>query len=483
MALNPLIQQALAEQKPVGVNPLIQQALDEKKAVELSTQPFDKPVWNPDAPLDITEGTDNFDKFMAGVGDGFMNIAQGAGNMVGLVDDETIMDRKELMAPLGDTTAGSIGQFAGEVATLAPLGFIGKGAQVASGALKTKGMLPTAARILGGRAAPMIAEGAVAGTIAANPNERLQGAALGAGTAGALKMATSAGGRIFNRGIAETTDSAKHLLKLARKHTGRTPFIPAGQAIDTHAGPMSAKAGSFMDAASLLPSARRKMEGQASEFSQDMYETNLRQIFSGNKSATAVRVLKESGGDMKMAIEAGKNAGKGKIRGYTPTQEIVNTAAKGATRGQYTPKQLLRASEKSSGGGDVAFNPMRETALKMDDVMGKPLGTSNVAARDMYHSAGNLIGKVLDAVPGLGPALGSKSLQNFLVGNTWAQKTMQDALKTNSSQVITQAVRHIERAMVAQPAIDDESNDFKSLQDIAKGYGQEAATMTRGMMQ
>lgn len=410
--------------------------------------------------------------FLAGVGSGMMSIARGAGNMLGLVDDDTIMEQKMIDRELSDSTVGSVGQFTGEMAALAPLGVVGKGSQLAHTAVKGRGMLPMAARLATSRGASAAVEGGIAGAIASNPNERGQGATLGAGTGLILNRAMAGLSRIGKHGLAKTSQSSKDLTNLVEKKTGKRPFIPLTQASDIHAGPITARTHAIMDAASLLPSARAKMLNQADEFAQDMYETNIRQAFGGRKADAAVDTLRRSGGDMQMALEAGKNAGRA---GFSPTQQILDTAARGSVRGQYTPRKLLRAAERSQAG-DIAYSPLRDTALKMEDVMSRPVGTSNVHSRQIFHSLGNMIGMIADQVPGFGPFLASKGFQNFLMGNTGAQRALQAAMATGSGKAVREVLSQIRRTMAAQPAISDESGDLP-------GYSTRAIETLRGFQQ
>jgi len=419
----------------------------------------------------------NYDNFMSGVGSGMMNVVRGAGNILGLVDDEEIAKAKAIDAELSDSGYGSAGQFTGEMAALAPLGVVGKGAQVAHTAVKGAGVLPTALRVMTAPYSSAALEGAGAGAVLANPNERGEGAALAASTGFVLNRALAGLSRIGKDGLGKVSQSARDLMDLVESKTGKRPFIPVPMAIDEGAGSVTARTGAFMDAVSLLPSARKNMEKQVRGLQDDLYETNIRQTFGGNKANVASDTLRRTGGDMQMALEYGKNAGKGT---FTPTQKILDTAARGVPRGRYTPKHLLRASERSVGG-DIAHAPLRDTALKMDDVLSRNIGTSNVASRDMYHAVAGLVGSVVDKFPGLGPMLSSKSLQNFLIGNTRAQVALQRAMATGSGQQVRRVISDIRRTISAQPAISDESGDFNSVGEQIRDFSSMAANSLRGL--
>jgi hypothetical protein len=88
--------------------------------------------WQPKK-INPTEGMSTGEKFLAGVGKGFVDIGRGVGQRVGLVDQKDIDESRQLDAPLMDTTAGTVGNVAGQVAAFAPTAFI-PGANTAVGA-------------------------------------------------------------------------------------------------------------------------------------------------------------------------------------------------------------------------------------------------------------------------------------------------------------------------------------------------------------
>lgn len=74
--------------------------------------------------IDPTEGMSRTDKFLAGVGKAMTDTARGVGQMVGAVSREDVANSRALDAPLMDTGAGMAGNFAGNVALLAPTAMI-----------------------------------------------------------------------------------------------------------------------------------------------------------------------------------------------------------------------------------------------------------------------------------------------------------------------------------------------------------------------
>ena len=481
--------------------PTLQELLAQQKAEE-AEESYQQSI------IDV-ENMGTFGRFGNGLLEGGIGMFQGAGNMMGLVDDDTIAQRKLDNRALSDTTAGSVGQFIGEAGALAPLAFmgptvaaVGTGVGAISKALSgyrlANAVLPTAQKVLSGlsrsRVAMGAAEGGLAGAIAANPNERGAGAAGGATVGGGLSVLSNSLGRFGLRGLAKTTPESQELRRLAQSKLNRKPFIPAGQSMDRGAGALSATTASVMDVASLLPSAQAKMATQSSKFADDMYETNLMQMFGGmggratKESDAAIKVFRESGGDVKMAIEAGKNAKN--TPQYTNVQNIGNEAASTPSRGRYSGSQLRKASERSVAKGEDFGNlPLRKTATQMEKVMDASPGSSTFAARqlerDTKKSIGELAGAAADFVSlGLGRVLGSETFQNFLIGNTSLQVALKKAVDSKNSDAIKSIIMAARRTMAAQPVIDDESNDFRSLQGRLQSYIPDSAVnFTKGMMQ
>lgn len=93
-----------------------------------------KPKVEPTAPADwVTAEMSGPERFAAGAGAGLMRLLRGAGQVVGLADQGDVDEAKRLEAPLMGTTAGKVGNFAGQVAGLAPTALI-PGANTLAGA-------------------------------------------------------------------------------------------------------------------------------------------------------------------------------------------------------------------------------------------------------------------------------------------------------------------------------------------------------------
>lgn len=134
-------------------------------------------------PRESAASDNGFLNLAAGVGRSGHNIARQAGNMVGAVSDEDLNAATQRDQDLLNTKAGAVGNFTGELALTAPLaGGLGVGA----GALvKTLSKAPRAAswaaRQLAKPVGAALVTDAGTGAVLAGPNQRGQGAALGAG--------------------------------------------------------------------------------------------------------------------------------------------------------------------------------------------------------------------------------------------------------------------------------------------------------------
>jgi len=90
-----------------------------------------------DAPQDPTEGMSTFDKLAAGAGKAMVDTARGIGQFLpeqfGGVSREDVAEARRLDEPLMNTTAGKVGNLAGNVAMIAPTAMI-PGANTVAGA-------------------------------------------------------------------------------------------------------------------------------------------------------------------------------------------------------------------------------------------------------------------------------------------------------------------------------------------------------------
>lgn len=141
--------------------------------------------------LDPTAGMSGWDKFAAGMGKGMTDLAYGAGQMVGLVDQDDVRAKQKIDAPLsGSGWQATAGDITGKIATGIPAMLI-PGANTAAGATLTGAAI--------GAAEP-VADGNVA-------SGKLRNAAVGAG--GGL-AGYGAGKYLMNRVGSYTGNKAGH---------------------------------------------------------------------------------------------------------------------------------------------------------------------------------------------------------------------------------------------------------------------------------
>lgn len=88
---------------------------------------------------DPTEGMSTSEKFLAGIGKAMTDAGRGVGQMVGLVSQDEINEAKALDKPLMNTTAGTVGNVVGNIATLAPTMLV-PGANTVRGAALINGL-------------------------------------------------------------------------------------------------------------------------------------------------------------------------------------------------------------------------------------------------------------------------------------------------------------------------------------------------------
>jgi hypothetical protein len=135
------------------------------------------PTGSPEAKdaQDPTSGMSGLAKFGAGYGKAGMDLARGAGQLVGLESRQDVQDARDRDAPLMNTGAGKVGNFAGSIADLAPAAFV-PGANTLAGA--------AGIGALGGLLQPSTSTGETAANVGlggvAGPASLLTGRAVGA---------------------------------------------------------------------------------------------------------------------------------------------------------------------------------------------------------------------------------------------------------------------------------------------------------------
>ena len=74
----------------------------------------------PEKAPDPTEGMSTFDKLRAGAGKAIVDTGRGIGQLVGAVSADDVAESRKLDSALMDTSAGKIGNFAGNVGLMLP---------------------------------------------------------------------------------------------------------------------------------------------------------------------------------------------------------------------------------------------------------------------------------------------------------------------------------------------------------------------------
>lgn len=388
--------------------------------------------------FDPTEGMTTFEKTMAGMGQGVANIGRNVGNIVGLVEDEELEEAKALDEDLLDTTAGSVGSFVGEMAALAPLGAVG-GATRAAGAVgrvapRVASKFPRALSSASS-AANAALQGAAAGAVTADPNERGAGAVQGAAAGALLNKTLGALGRRVGRGPVSMSDDAKILRNAIEKETGRKIHIPFAQAAGEGGGAASGKF-IYRSALPMFPLARRELQKQGKNLVNDWQEAVVRRAYSGKNADEVMKVLKETG-DLKKAVEAGSRLTQGAKGNYLrQAREALEETIMDLPAGQQlTPRALDNVVRKYHSGTGAPFADLTEYGAR---VMGEAIEESTVAGRSVFHHGGDIATTILPFLGGptsggaaiLGTRLMAGEGRN-LVGLT-GQGTVQRAIQSMS---------------------------------------------------
>ena len=123
--------------------------------------------------------------------------------------DQSIADSNKVDAPLLNTTAGKVGQFAGLTAGTAPLG-MGIGSLLGKLGVAGTGLLPTAGRAIASPIGQGVSQGAAQGALLADPGARGQGAIAG-GVLGGILPGVGAGIGKLASGLSRTPEAQRLL--------------------------------------------------------------------------------------------------------------------------------------------------------------------------------------------------------------------------------------------------------------------------------
>jgi hypothetical protein len=425
------------------------------------------------AAIDSADGMSTAAKLGAGMVSGLLNVGQGAADMLPFVDySEEIAERKRLEEDLSDTTAGSVGQFGGEMLGLAPLGVIGAGAKGVQGARAASQGAPKLTKALSSITAPVTAaatEGAVGGAILADSGERLEGAGLGA-TGGVLLNKTMAGiNRVLNKGITKVTPDAAKLADTVEVLTGKRPHIPVAMAGDVRDNISSKGVGAARDAITMLPSAKAGLINQADNLMADVNEATLRKIFQTKPDGTgtadlAVSIFKETG-DMNKAV---KSALASKKSAPNLNQQVLLDATHGQSKGVYTPKMLRKSVEKVADrtGTRVDEMPLYDFANMVEGVAGRPISGTSMAGKDAYRSMDNTVSSIpgmlglgIDSIPllNIGKVLSSERLAKSMMGQHPIQRGFRRVMDTPVGDAAGDIGAAVRRTLGAQLSQESDS--------------------------
>lgn len=180
-----------------------------------------------------TVGMSTFEKLSAGVGKSVYDTARGLGQLVGATSREDVGDARARDKALSDTTAGKVGEFAGNVAQMVPLAFV-PGANTVKGASIIGGLTGLAQQ---SESTGETLQNAGLGTLAGG-GSILAGRGLAAGyqaVTGALRPMTKGGQRQIAAELLQTSATnpqaaAKRLGAARELVPGSAPTV--GQASD-----------------------------------------------------------------------------------------------------------------------------------------------------------------------------------------------------------------------------------------------------------
>jgi hypothetical protein len=314
-------------------------------------------------PLSPTDGMSAGEKFLAGMGKGFVDLGRGAGQVLGLKSQADIDEARKLDAPLMNTGAGMAGNLTGNLAALLPALAI-PGANTVAGAAAIGGL-----------------SGAVQPTSQdeSRLTNMLAGAAVGGGAQAALgKLAKAAGSRLAaaeSRGVADAARNAPRdaAMKVAQE---------AGYALPPD------QAGAGMVSKMMYGLSGKVKTNQAmGAKNQNVTETLARKAFG---MADDVPITREAMGSIRReAIDTGYTP----IRqlGEIPVDQQFYASAKGLTS---------RADNASKAFGDLVksdLQPLAEGLGKVKAFTGDQavdqIAIFREAASELYAQGNRTLGK------------------------------------------------------------------------------------------
>jgi hypothetical protein len=332
-----------------------------------------------DTGLTLPEGASNF---MAGVGKAITDIGRGAGQMIGVVSRKDVEDARKLDAALMDTTAGKVGNIAGNVATFLPTALI-PGANTLTGA----GIIGAASGLL----QPSASTGETVGNTvlggASGPIANMAGRAIGAGYQGAKALVEP----FFEGG--QNRIAARTLQNFAADPAKAAAAAKMAQTSITGAQPTLAEATKDSGLSQLQ---RALQSADPAGFSIDL---------AGRQSAnnaTRIAALKSVAGDdvaMQAALKAreeaaqtlyGKAFSSDAMRRDIAIQQAKDTASMlGGVAGPSRKDIMVGALEPSATLKDLSrrdsFRSAMESAKKLANDSGEEIGSPLSSLRGLHY--------------------------------------------------------------------------------------------------
>lgn len=404
------------------------------------------------AGADPTIGMSTAEKLGAGFQSGLRNIGRNVGNIAGVVSDDSLSEATRRDAPLGNTGAGAAGQFAGEMAGLAPLSLGTAGIRGAAGALKSAKSFPKAlkaargAELAGntGRGIPGVtramAEGGAAGAILAGEGDRGEAALDSALMGGALNKTLGSLTRKFGKGF-NSTEAAKKFDDIVSKETGRSTNLTVAQSASNALVKYPHKS-----ILSMFPTARGGSHKMAKKAQEDWTEAVIRRSFKKEAAEAAAKVYTETG-DVVKAFNAGE-ALMGKSPYLGANRRVLRELTQGMRAGEpLTPKRLDAVAKKLFKESGES-RPFYDLSSVGEEVLGEAIEESTVSGRRAYNKLMNaavtgLGANVAGVVPYAALAAGTRGatsapVQNFMMG----RGAMNPAITNSAESLYADALRN-----------------------------------------
>lgn len=366
------------------------------------------------------------------------------------VDTQSNQQAAQMEAPLREKAGGMY--TAGEI--VPTLAVPGSGQAKAGASVLRHALAPWA-----GRSA---VEGAAYGAAVAGPENRYSGAALGAAGGAAGSVLAKTLGRL-GKGVAPMTEEAKRVLSETAKIKGaEKPFLPAAVATSL-TGEGGATKYLYDSLLYNIPAASRRMNAQKNEVLDTTRRNMLRGAFGAETGAADAMVR---AGSMQRGVDTGISelTEQGLKPGRAP--KILEAASRGAT-GNPTMQQISSHADRIAGGrGKVP--PLQDLARSVDAVMNNTSPEGGLALRHLVNAlirVGNVATLTL-----VSKGLTTKSVQNYMMGNTWWQKPIQKALKAGDEAGVQSIMERVAREAAlsgSAGSIDDMEASVRSAYDGA----------------